>query len=299
VTTAERRTRTLKRRRLLAALVGLLAVATTIALASGGGGGATHPPRTARSHARTATRPAAAAPIRQPRPTPVELRQNRAVDAVLRYTPFATRGGGHRREVALTFDDGPGPLTGAVLNVLRRRRAPATFFIVGQQLNDFASGLRAELRGGFAVGDHTENHAWLRRLKPTAQFGQIRDEAQRAGAFGAHYPRLFRPPYGAFNKATIAITRRLRMLIVLWSVDPDDWRRPGAGAIVHRVLGQATPGAIVLLHDAGGPRAQTVAALPAIIDGLRRRHLTLVTVPQLLLDDPPPRHQKLPRFTGA
>jgi peptidoglycan/xylan/chitin deacetylase (PgdA/CDA1 family) len=228
--------------------------------------------------------------------TPAQLR---AIDLALRYTSFVTHGVGRRREVALTFDDGPSPFTAAILKVLTRKHVPATFFVVGQQLNDFARGLRAELRAGYRLGDHTENHAWLARLRKGAQLAQIRDEALRARSLGAPFPRLFRPPYGAFNRATVAVTRSLNMLIVLWSVDPGDWRRPGAGAIVRNVLGQARPGAIVLLHDGGGPRDQTVAALPAIIDGLRVRHYRLVTVPQLLLDDPPPRHQKPPRYSGA
>jgi chitin deacetylase len=89
------------------------------------------------------------------------------------------------------------------------------------------------------------------------------------------------------------------MLMVLWSVDAQDYRQPGAGAIVRRVLSGARPGAIVLMHDAGGPRSQTVQALPEIIRKLRRRHYRLVTVPQLLLDDPPPRGQRLPHYTGG
>ena len=86
------------------------------------------------------------------------------------------------------------------------------------------------------------------------------------------------------------------MLMVLWSVDPGDWRRPGVGAIESNVLKNARSGSIVLLHDGGGYRDQTVKALPAIIDGLRRRHYRLVTVPQMLIDDPPPRHQGLPHL---
>jgi peptidoglycan/xylan/chitin deacetylase (PgdA/CDA1 family) len=89
------------------------------------------------------------------------------------------------------------------------------------------------------------------------------------------------------------------MLLVLWSVDPQDWRRPGVKAIVSAVLSNARPGAIVLMHDGGGYRDETVKALPSIIDGLRRRHFDLVTVPRLILDDPPPRHQRLPHSAGA
>ena len=93
--------------------------------------------------------------------------------------------------------------------------------------------------------------------------------------------------------------RRNRMLMVLWSVDSQDYRQPGARAIVRRVLNGAHPGAIVLMHDAGGARSQTVAALPEIVRKLRHRGYRLVTVPQLLRDDPPPRGQPLPRYVGG
>jgi len=87
------------------------------------------------------------------------------------------------------------------------------------------------------------------------------------------------------------------MLMVLWSVDPRDWLRPGARVIAERVLSAARPGTIVEMHDGGGDRSQTAAALPAIINGLRRRHYQLVTVPELVRIDPPPRRQHLPQLS--
>jgi peptidoglycan/xylan/chitin deacetylase (PgdA/CDA1 family) len=84
------------------------------------------------------------------------------------------------------------------------------------------------------------------------------------------------------------------MLMVLWSVDTDDYEQPGVPVIVQRALEGVKPGAIILLHDAGGVRDQTIAALPAIIKGVRARGYRLVTVPQLLMDDPPPGGQELP-----
>jgi peptidoglycan/xylan/chitin deacetylase (PgdA/CDA1 family) len=89
------------------------------------------------------------------------------------------------------------------------------------------------------------------------------------------------------------------MLMVLWSVDSQDYRLPGVEAIVERVLAGARPGAIVLLHDGGGDRSQTLAAVPVIVRELRRRGFTLVTVPKLLLDDPPPRRQAVPVEGGG
>jgi peptidoglycan/xylan/chitin deacetylase (PgdA/CDA1 family) len=201
--------------------------------------------------------------------------------------------------MALTFDDGPSPFTPQVVGILLRTHTPATFFIVGQQLTYFASGLRDEIRHGFVIGDHTRNHASLSRLSASGQYAQIHDDAVAIKHHGAPFPRLFRPPYGVYNAQTLALLRRMKMLMVMWSIDPSDWRRPGTAAIVASVLSHAQPGGIVIMHDGGGDRSQTVSALPVIIKQLRRRHYRLVSVPQLLLDDPPPRHQHLPRLTGA
>jgi peptidoglycan/xylan/chitin deacetylase (PgdA/CDA1 family) len=114
-------------------------------------------------------------------------------------------------------------------------------------------------------------------------------------SYQAAFPRLFRPPYGGFDDTTLALLRHYGMLMVLWSVDTHDYLQPGVPTIVARALAGAQPGAIILMHDAGGPRAQTVAALPQIIAGIRRHHLKLVTVPRLLADDPPPLTQPPPR----
>jgi peptidoglycan/xylan/chitin deacetylase (PgdA/CDA1 family) len=217
-----------------------------------------------------------------------------SIDHVLGYTPFVTGGTPKHRVVALTFDDGPSPYTESVVSVLVRMHVPATFFVVGQQLTDFSAGLKDELRHGFVIGDHTENHAYLTQLSAAGVYRQVHDDAVRIAHLGAPFPRLFRPPYGAYNSQTLATLKQFKMLMTLWSVDTSDWTRPGTGAIVRRALSGARPGAIILLHDGGGNRSQTVAALPAIINGLRRRHYELVTVPQLLAMDPPPRGQRLP-----
>jgi peptidoglycan-N-acetylglucosamine deacetylase len=113
-------------------------------------------------------------------------------------------------------------------------------------------------------------------------------------ALGGRRPRLFRPPYGSFNHTTIHELRVLHLLMVLWSVDTDDYLKPGVPVILERALAGAHPGAIILMHDAGGDRTETIAALPKIIHDLRARGFHLVTVPELLLDDPPPAGEPLP-----
>jgi peptidoglycan-N-acetylglucosamine deacetylase len=234
--------------------------------------------------------------------TAVERRaaaESKLISAALRRSSFITAGTPRHRTIALTFDDGPGPYTPAILRILVRMHVPATFFIVGQELRDFSGAIHSEVRDGYVIGDHTENHAWLPHLAPAGQLGQIRDAADGLRRLGAPTPRLFRPPYGAFNATTTRLLGRMHMLMVLWSVDPGDWRRPGVGAIVSGVLSHARPGAVVIMHDGGGDRSQTVAALPAIINGLRKRHFGLVSLPRLLALDPPPRGGRPPRLSGV
>ena len=147
---------------------------------------------------------------------------------------------------------------------------------------------------GMVIGDHTELHPMMSRLTQAAQEREILLQTDRLGQYGAAFPRLYRPPYGSFNAATFPILHRLHMLMVLWSDDTDDYLRPGVDAIVQRALAGAKPGAIILMHDAGGTRTQTIAALPALVHALRARGYTLVTIPQLILDDPPRGTQPTP-----
>jgi peptidoglycan-N-acetylglucosamine deacetylase len=268
--------------------VAMVASATSTPLTSSGI--STTPP--AADRAPTSSRPdpraAARAAVRQ---------ENRVIDGVLAYTPFVRAGLPRQRMIALTFDDGPSPYTPQIVRVLVRLHVPATFFVVGQQLRYFSAGLRDELRHGFVVGDHTENHPPLNLMGEALQYGQIHTAGLQIRHLGGLFPRLFRPPYGLYDAHTLAILRRLHMLMVMWSVDPQDWLRPGTKVIVQRVLQAARPGTIVEMHDGGGDRSQTVAALPAIVAALRRRHYELVTVPQLLAADPPPRQQPMPHLS--
>ena len=103
-----------------------------------------------------------------------------------------------------------------------------------------------------------------------------------------------RPPYGAFNATTLQILRQQRMLLVLWSADTSDYARPGRAKIVYTGISGGQPGAIILMHDGGGDRSETVAALPRIIARLRQRGFKLVTVSQLVGGDPPARDQPPP-----
>jgi peptidoglycan/xylan/chitin deacetylase (PgdA/CDA1 family) len=263
-----------------------MALALALALVSGRGSGsaaAGDAPRAPAPPARAAVRPAAQSPA------------DRAISGVLRHSAFVARGGGRRREIALTFDDGPGPYTPGVLIALNRLDVKATFFVVGQQEQAFRTAMMAAIGRGHVIGDHTEGHRRLGSLSAADQYGELQGPLQWLAQFGLPRPQLFRPPYGSYNADTLDGLRRLGMLMVLWSVDSRDYERPGVQRIVDGVVSAARPGAIVLMHDGGGDRSQTIAAIPKIVRRLRAKHYRLVTVPQLLRDDPPPAGRRAPQ----
>src|SRR5262245_5075030 len=150
-------------------------------------------------------------------------REQRAIARLVSTTPIVRAGGRRGHEVALTFDDGPGPYTPQVIRVLRRHHAAATFFEVGFMLRWFHASTAREVADQFAVGDHTEMHAKMGHLPPAAQREQILEQASAVRVSGAPLPVLFRPPFGSFNETTLTLLRRLHMLMVLWTVDTRDY----------------------------------------------------------------------------
>jgi len=217
-----------------------------------------------------------------------------AINAILARTPAVVQGGDKGNEVALTFDDGPGPYTMSLVNTLNRLHVQATFFAIGTEERFFSAGTLLELRSGDVVGDHTETHPMMASLSKHDQREELQNQIYQIQLLGGPTPRLFRPPYGSFNATTFHELKRQHLLMILWSTDTGDYARPGVQSIEQRALAGAHPGAIILMHDAGGDRSETIAALPSIVHGLRERGLHPVTVPRLLLDDPPPPGQPIP-----
>ena len=213
---------------------------------------------------------------------------------MLGYTSYVRLGSAAKREIALSFDDGPGTYTPKIVRLLARLHVPATFFAIGKWVRLYPQYITAEARAGDEVGDHTEDHFSLAAMTPAEQTAelQLRRAGDRGGGRAA--PVLMRPPYGAFDRATLKVLRQEKMLMVLWSVDTSDYELPGVQHIVDTALQDAQPGGIILMHDGGGNRSETLAALPRIIAGLQKRGYTLVTVSQLVADDPPPAGQPLP-----
>jgi len=220
-----------------------------------------------------------------------ELATNRRI---LSYTSYIAQGVPRVRAVALTFDDGPGPYTAPILATLERLHVKATFFEIGREVRTYPALTARLARAGMVIGDHTETHPPMARLSRADQAIELDEAAHAIEAAGAPQPLLFRPPYGSFDSTTLGLTRARAMVMVLWTVDTSDYARPGVGRIVYTAISGARPGAILLFHDGGGDRSQTVAALPRIVARLRQRGYRIVTVPELLREDPPPAGQPPP-----
>jgi peptidoglycan-N-acetylglucosamine deacetylase len=187
-----------------------------------------------------------------------------------------TNGPRGRKAVALTFDDGPGEYTPGFLRVLRDKHVNGTFFEVGQEMPGREATMRQILSEGNEIGNHTMHHS------ADPGYADLAATSARIEAATHFRPCLFRPPYGAYNSSTIAAAGQAGMRTIAWDVDPTDWSTPGTGAIYSRVVGAARPGSIVLMHDGGGNRSETLAALPQIVDTLRSRGHSFETVTQLL-----------------
>ena len=189
--------------------------------------------------------------------------------------------GRSQREVAIGFDDGPSRETSAFVRMLERSHAQATFFMIGDLVSaTYKATLLRELRDGDVLGDHTFTHPDLTRTRGVS--AQLEQTIRVIRSLSGYTPCVFRPPYGAYDKETIRTARSLGLATVLWNVDPSDYLRPGTATIERRILAQVQPGSIVISHDGGGNRRQTLAAYPAVIAKLRARGYRLVTIPQLL-----------------
>jgi len=194
----------------------------------------------------------------------------------------AYRGGPtNRRVVAFGFDDGPAPDTAAFVRMLERAHARATFFVIGRQITAaYRQTMLRELRDGDVLGDHTFSHPDLQQSREVRR--QLSETADAIRWQTGYAPCVFRPPYGDYDAAIVNVAHSLRLATVAWNVDPADYTQPGAAAIEQRVLAQVRPGSIVISHDGGGTRGQTLAAYPGIIRALRARGYRIVTIPELL-----------------
>lgn len=216
-------------------------------------------------------------------PTPKIINDKPATPAPEVLPQVVFQGSSSKPEIALTFDDGPNPTaTQQVLDILKHYHVHATFFCIGENVRDYPALVSQEQADGHIVGNHTWNHPDLTTVSVPVIQQQLTDTSAVLKNAAGVTPTLFRPPYGAINKTVQQQANQQHLQPVLWSIDTQDWSMPGTGAIVHAVLDHAGNGDIVLMHDGGGNRTQTIEALPQIIEGLQQQGFTLVTVPQLI-----------------
>jgi peptidoglycan-N-acetylglucosamine deacetylase len=191
-----------------------------------------------------------------------------------------------KKIVALTFDDGPHPLyTPPILKLLETYNAKATFFVIGERVKKYPEIVQAEAKQGHEIENHTYGHHFLSELSKK----KLKEEMKKTDTIIRETTGLstafFRPIGGYYNRQIIRTAREegYRVIIWTWNQDSKDWKEPGAAKIAENILSDTMPGDIILLHDGGGDRSQTVEALKIILPQLKKAGYEMVTVSELLM----------------
>jgi peptidoglycan-N-acetylglucosamine deacetylase len=187
--------------------------------------------------------------------------------------------------IALTFDDGPSSTyTPQILDVLKQHNAKATFFVVGSRVIEQPDIIKREIVDGHELANHTYNHPNFRGLTEEEIRKELRKTKQTIFDLTGFSPHLFRPPGGFYNETIINAAYQEGYIVVMWSWHQDtyDWKQPGVSNIVKKVLSNARNGDIILFHDYGGDRRQTIEALKQILPELKKRGYQFVTVSEML-----------------
>lgn len=190
-----------------------------------------------------------------------------------------------RKVIALTFDDGPDAvITRQIADLLRQYDAKATFFVVGSRVLKNPRVVQQLAEDGHELANHTFSHPNMRRLSKERLGREIEQTQKVITDLTGKKPVLFRPPGGYYDEKMVDSIRNAGFLVVLWSWHQDtrDWTDPGTNKIVTKVLKNARNGDIVLFHDYGGDRQQTVNALKTILPSLQKEGFQFVTVSELL-----------------
>jgi peptidoglycan-N-acetylglucosamine deacetylase len=220
-------------------------------------------------------------PAPTPAPTPTEQPLIFAPPAQFRGQIVYEANISNSKVIALTFDDGPSSDTLKILEVLQQHNTVATFFCLGKNLREYPEIAKKIVQAGNAIGNHTWHHYYHNVTEKTA--------SNEIDYTGIHIHRstgtkslLFRPPGGYLTNGFVDYAKKKNYVVVMWSIDTKDYLQPPASTIANTVISQAKSGAIVLLHDGGGPRYNTVKALNLIIPKLKQQGYRFVTIPQLL-----------------
>lgn len=183
--------------------------------------------------------------------------------------------------IALTFDDGPHPTnTPRLLDILKQRNVKATFYVVGSNARRYPHILRRMVAEGHEIANHTDTHAYLTKISRDQIRRELTVTHQAIVSATGIPPRTLRPPYGAASAELKSwIKSEFGYPSIMWSVDPEDWKRPGVGVVTSRLVSGARPGGILLAHDIHPP---TIDAMPGTVDQLLAKGFRFVTVTQLI-----------------
>ncbi|SNY70276.1 polysaccharide deacetylase family protein [Paractinoplanes atraurantiacus] len=181
-----------------------------------------------------------------------------------------------KKTIALTFDDGPSKYTPQVLDILKRNNVKATFCMLGNNVGSYAATARRVVREGHRLCNHSRSHPNFTKLSNSAARNQITWTQNKIYSVTKVKPKVFRFPYGASNSRVRTVVRDQNLRILGWTVDTRDWSRPGTSTITSRAVKGARNGGVILMHDGGGNRSQTVASLNATIKQLKAKGYTFV-----------------------
>ena len=186
--------------------------------------------------------------------------------------------------IAMTFDDGPHVTnTAKLLDMAAKRHIKLTFFVLGECIEQNPEVLRREVAEGHEIGNHSWSHPNLAKLSDEGVRNQLQRTEDIIVKTTGMRPKLMRPPYGELTKRQRQwVNRDFAYKIILWDVDPLDWKRPGSSVVAQRIIAGARPGSIILSHDIHPP---TIAAMPQVFDALLAKGFKFVTVSELLAMD--------------
>lgn len=182
--------------------------------------------------------------------------------------------------VALTFDDGPHPsLTPKLLDILEGEGVAATFFVIGSLVEANSQIIKRMADGGHQIGNHTWDHKDMRKLSETRVVYTLQRTSEAVEKACGRPTLGTRPPYGGMNSKTEHHIPSEYKPVIMWDVDPLDWKKPGSGVVAQRIISGAKPGAIILAHDI---HSGTIDAIPQVIRELKAKGYQFVTVEEIL-----------------